>query len=258
MVTIVIPTYNRPHMLKDLLESIVDQTIKKYEVIIVDDNSTTGHDYQNLIQSYKTKIKDITYLKNKTNRGAPYSRNKGIKNAKYDLIALVDDDDTWCSTKLQRQIDRFNNADQKVGIVYTWADAVDDKGNIIHEYRSTIEGGRAAQKQILEQDFIPSPSVMLRKQALLEAGLFDEAFTSCQDWDMWTRILFKGYECRVIKSVEAIYRKHSGDAIGNSSKALLGYARFYRNHIGKALNSNPVLAIKYLYRYLKISLQGLI
>jgi glycosyltransferase involved in cell wall biosynthesis len=252
MVSIVIPTYNRPDLLDRLLTSITRQTFKEFEVIVVDDNSPNFGEYELLIKKYQDLFSEFAFLSNETNRGAPHSRNRGILTAKYDLIALVDDDDEWLPIKLERQVGIFNRSDAKVGIVYTWTDAVNENNEIVYCYRSDIEGN--AIREILSECYIPSPSVMVRKQAIIEAGLFDESFPSCQDWDMWTRILEQNYECRVIKQVVTIYYKHSRESIGTSKSALQGYAKYYRKHLFWALVTDRRVFIKYLKFLLRYAL----
>jgi glycosyltransferase involved in cell wall biosynthesis len=227
-VSIVIPTYNRPILLDRLLFSISLQTHTRFEVIVVDDNSENIKDYNEVISKYRSILDNFIYLRNDTSKGAPYCRNKGIEIANSEYIALVDDDDEWLPNKLEEQIKLFINSNEKLGIVYTWTDAVNENNTIAYEYRSNIEG--YALKEILKECFIPSPSVMVRKKAIVEAGLFDETFPSCQDWDMWTRIMLKGYSCAVVKSVQTIYHKHNGPTIGKSPRAKLGYKMFYRKH----------------------------
>ena len=228
-VSVVIPTYKRVDYLERLLQSIEVQTFKDFEVIVVDDNSPNIKEYESIIEKYKNTFNEFKFITKKENRGAPHSRNIGIKEAKYDLIALVDDDDEWMPTKLEKQVKIFTNNDEKVGLVYTWTDVMDEERNIITSYRSEIEGN--AKKEILKACFIPSPSVMVRKQAIVEAELFDESFPSCQDWDMWTRIIMKGYEVKVLKGVVTIYHKHNNGNIGLSKNAKLGYKMFYKKNI---------------------------
>jgi len=242
-VSIVIPTYNRPDFLDRLLRSIARQSFKNFEVIVVDDNSPNFGEYGLLIKKYQDLFSEFTFLSNETNRGAPHSRNRGIMTAKYDLIALVDDDDEWLPAKLEKQVDIFKHSDAKVGIVYTWTDAVNEEKEIVYCFRSDIEGN--AIREILSGCFIPSPSVMVRKKAIIEAGLFDESFPSCQDWDMWTRILERKYECRVVKHVVTIYYKHSRVSIGSSKTALQGYTKYYRKHMFLALVTDRCIFLKY-------------
>lgn len=224
-VSIVIPTYKRPDYLDRLLQSISEQTFREYEVIVVDDNSPNSDEYSPVIEKYKSVFSEFTFLCNETNKGAPYSRNRGILKSKYDLIALVDDDDEWLPRKLEKQVEIFVSNNQFLGLVYTWTDAVDDAGNIVHQYRSEITG--CPKKDILRECFIPSPSVMVRKKTIIAAGLFDESFPSCQDWDMWTRIILKGCNIDVVKETVTIYHKHNRGNIGNTNNAKKGYKMFY-------------------------------
>jgi glycosyltransferase involved in cell wall biosynthesis len=227
-VSIVIPTYKRPDLLERLLTSIQKQTFVNFEVIVVDDNSPQEEKYGKVIRKYEDVFASILYLRNDENSGAPYSRNRGILQAKGELIALVDDDDEWYPQKLGKQVDLFEKGEEDLGIVYTWTEAW--QGNEIkHKYMSQHEGH--AIKELLKECFIPSPSVLVRKKALLDAELFDIHMPSCQDWDMWTRILAQGYKCEVVKSFETIYHKHERESIGTSSRAQKGYEMYYSKHL---------------------------
>jgi len=226
-VSIIIPTYNRPDLLKRLLDSIKNQTFKDYEVIVIDDCSNNFDQYKKVISIYEDAFEDFIFLRNEKNRGACFSRNKGIKTAKYEYIALVDDDDEWLPDKLSKQINLINNSNHDVGLVYTWTKAI-KKGEVVHKYNPELEG--ELKGEILEECFIPSPSVLVKKKALIEAGMFDEKMVSCQDWDMWTRIIFKDYKCKVVKSYETLYHKHEKDSIGKSKRVKSGYKRYYRKH----------------------------
>ncbi len=222
-VSVVIPTYERPDLLERLLKSVYEQTYKDFEVIVVDDNSSRREEYKDLL----AKFSDVKYFVNEGNKGAPYSRNRGIQMADGELIALVDDDDEWLPEKLEGQVEIFDENPDHLGIVYTWTKAIKNN-KVCFEYASEVTGH--AIRDILLECFIPSPSVLVRKTALFDAGLFDVNMPSCQDWDMWTRILAKGYFCLPLKSFQTIYHKHERDSIGESSKAKQGYRLFYRKH----------------------------
>lgn len=231
-ISIVIPTYNRPLFLSRLLTSISIQTYKHFEVIIIDDHSSCQNDYENVISDYRYESFDIIYERNTQSFGAPYSRNKGIKLSKYDLIALVDDDDEWMAEKLELQVSKYLENQVDVGIVYGWANAIKND-EVCFEYRSNIEG--KALKHILKECFIPSPTVLVTKKAIADAGYFDENMPSCQDWDMWTRILSLGYRCVVVKKVIAKYHKHNLDSVGCSARANEGYRKYFIKHFSKNL-----------------------
>ena len=248
-VSIVIPTYKRVNYLKRLLKSIEKQTFKNFEIIIVDDCSPNKDEYYQVVEEYKSVFSEFIFLTNNENKGAPYSRNKGIKLAKYNLIALVDDDDEWLPDKLKHQVEIFATK-KDVDIVYSWVNAVDKDGKIVYKYRSEIEGN--PKYEILRSCFIPSPSVMVKKSKIISAGLFDENLPSCQDWDMWTRMILNGAKVKVVKQVDAIYHKHNDETIGTNNMAYKGFLLYFRKHFFSAFTINPILTIYYVYQGIKI------
>lgn len=235
-ISIVIPSYNRPDFLQRLLRSIANQTFQEYEVIIVDDCSPKREEIIQVVDTFRKEIFSIQLVENVSNQGAPYSRNVGINLSQADWIALVDDDDEWMPEKLEKQYAIIANGPHDLGIVYTWADVIED-GKVIRREASEFRG--KVLDQLLKSNFIPSSSVVAKKSALLEAGVFDEAFHSCQDWDMWVRILSKGYFVEVVKSSEIIFYKHGCGSIGLSETAIEGYRQFYRKHIHKYRAIDP-------------------
>lgn len=240
--SVVIPSFNRPHFLERLLKSIAKQTCLPDEVIVVDDHSFNPERFNSLIEYYSQHLPQFRFLRNKTCKGAPYSRNRGIREASGELIALVDDDDEWLSHKLEKQIATFQKNPENLGLTYTWTNAI-HLNQVVFKYRP-VENGRPLANLLLSC-FIPSPSVVVRKQAIIEAGLFDECFPSCQDWDMWTRILAKGYECQVVEEVLTLYHKHEKPSIGTSPKAQIGYSYYRKKHLFLYWEYHKKLFLKY-------------
>ena len=231
-VSVVIPTYNRPDYLTRILKSIERQTKKVDEIIIVNDCSDNKDEYKQVIDSF-TKL-NIIYIFNENNCGAPRCRNIGIQTANYEYLALTDDDDEWEEKKIEKQFAAFEN-DKAIKLLYTWGKAVDDEGNCLYTFRGEGEGYDL--KSLLKADYIPSSSVMVRTNTIKQVGGFDPTFPSCQDWDMWVRIIAQGNKYGVIKEELLIYHKHSGESIGKSKKAYIGYQKFYRKHILKYFNN---------------------
>lgn len=244
-VSIVIPTYKRPDYLDRLLNTIQAQTFQGFEVIVIDDSSPNYNDYLPIIEKYTKIFNEFIFMRNETNRGAPYSRNRGILESKYDLIALVDDDDEWLPEKLEKQVRMFEENDNNLGLVYTWTDAVDEDGKIVYRYRAEFSGN--TKKEILKECFIPSPSVMVRKEAIKKAGLFDEKFPSCQDWDMWTNIIMGNYKIKVLPEVLALHNKHNQISIGMSSNATIGYYKYCIKHLTEIRNELGFLIAGFRY-----------
>ncbi|MDO9182889.1 MAG: glycosyltransferase family 2 protein [Bacteriovorax sp.] len=245
-VSIVIPSFERPELLDRLLQSIANQTYKEFEVFVVDDNSSNFYRVEQVVNKYSKEFK-IELTKNKKKMGAPFSRNKGINLAQNDLIALVDDDDEWFPLKLEKQIEVFKNSGDEVGLVYTWTRVIDSSRNILREATEVIEG--IAKNEILDNCFISSPSVMVRKKAIIKAGLFDESFPSCQDWDTWTRIIFNNYEIRVCSEFLTYYYKHDGPTIGTSPRAKEGFILYYQKHFFKLLRFGK---FRHLIRFFRL------
>lgn len=227
MVSIVIPSHNRPDLLDRLLASIRCQTFLDFEVVVVDDASSDRAAYDRVLGRYSGDI-SLRYIRNRENCGAQYSRNRGVTESKGELVAFVDDDDEWLPRKLERQTAIFASATEQLGLVYAWADSVDENGLILHQYRAAYRGN--VLKDLINNCFIPSPTVVVRRAALERTGGFDESLPSCQDWDMWTRIAEAGYELDVAEEVLALHHKHERASIGTSPRSPLGFYRFYGKH----------------------------
>lgn len=256
MISVVIPTYKRADLLARLLDSIILQTAAADEVIVVDDASPNPEEYTQVIYEYKSKINNLKYIRYEQNRGAPHARNIGIKEAKNDWIALVDDDDEWLPEKLEKQWAFVESAKSNAGLIYTWADTKGPDGEIIEGSRATIEGD--ARREILTTNFITSASVLLRKDAVMDAGMFDESLPSCQDWDMWAKILNKGYACKVVPEVLTIYHRHGQESIGLSSRARLGYKIFLEKHWRPIVQHTSILnIIKKAWLYFSVRKEAL-
>ncbi|OQX86413.1 MAG: hypothetical protein B6D55_06150 [Candidatus Omnitrophica bacterium 4484_70.2] len=225
-VSVIITTFNRPIFLEKALKSVVNQTYKNIEIIIIDDGSTIDN-YKIVKKFYKEKIR-INYLKLKKNSGAPYARNFGIKVSNGKYICFLDDDDEWLPEKLQKQIEKFKNIPENVALLYTGGYIKNAKGEIIETFRPAREG--KVLKFLLEENFIPFSSVMIKKKCFQNTGMFDTKLYSCQDWDLWIRISSKHYEIDFVEEYLTTITKHSLPSIGTSERAITGYLQFYKKH----------------------------
>ena len=167
-----------------------------------------------------------------------------------DLIAFVDDDDEWLPEKLEKQIEVYNRCDDSLGIIYTWTDEIDYHNRVSYKYRSTIEDD--CGKNILWNCSIPSPSVLVTRRAIESTTLFDTNLPSCQDWDMWTRIILNGYKCKVVKTVLSLNHKHGSFSIGTSKNAKKGFFLYFRKHFMNAFKKNYKIPLYYIYLLIRI------
>ena len=250
MISVVIATYKRPKSLNNLLDSIFAQTYLPYEIVLIDDCSNMRNEYEIMISNLpKSKIK-IRYLINAENMGAPYSRNRGIRAAQGKWIALVDDDDLWLKDKLESQQKIIN--DHSINCDFITCNSYIKRGEETYEPFIIPNHFKVDPiKSILQSNYIMSPTVLIRKSVLLDVGLFDEKFPSCQDWDLWTRIILKGYKIVSLNKILTIYKKDNINSIGLSMNAKRGYRLYIRKHFINIIKYSTIKNwIKMIFVYL--------
>lgn len=186
LVSVIIPTYNRPKMLEVTLQSVLNQTFKDYEILIID--SSEGNETKDLID--KVNYSRLLYFKIPKKKGVrevSRARNKGIIEAHGQFIAFLDDDDIWLPTKLEEQVELMLRSPKKVGLIYcgfiisSYPDGKCIKIDV-PKYRGEVS------QQIMQRGFILTVTVLVRKECFNIAGLFDESLEAAEDWDMWVRI----------------------------------------------------------------------
>jgi glycosyltransferase involved in cell wall biosynthesis len=194
-VSIILPTYNRAYLLKRAIRSILNQTYKNFELIIVDDGSTDNT--EEVVEDFHDER--IRYIACKKHRGANAARNAGIKLAEGEYIAFQDDDDIWLPRKLEIQVETFQNSPSNVGVVYTGCWRIDNKRKKVFYVPSVrdkcVEG--YIHNNILKENFITSTTAIVKKECFYYCGLFDEILPRLQEWDLWIRIS-KYYKFRYI------------------------------------------------------------
>lgn len=179
MISTIIPVYEQPDLLRDALDSIDKQTVDDYEVLVVDDASST--DFEPIVDAYDDRVRLITHEKN---QGAAAARNTGIEHANGEYVAFLDADDTWEPTKLEKQCKVVENDD--LGLVYTGFVQYELDGT---EWERYPEARGNIYLDELERDRVhPTSTVMVRRDVLAEVGGFDTSLPSRQDYDLWLRI----------------------------------------------------------------------
>jgi glycosyltransferase involved in cell wall biosynthesis len=181
LVSVVIPTHNRPDMLIKAINSVNNQTYKTFEIIVIDDSS----DKRTETALKDRKIEGISYFKNEEPKGANYSRNLGVRHSKGEFVAFLDDDDEWLPRKLEKQIELMRN-NRETGLVYTGSKILYDTG---FSYSNIPKSEGDLSKLIYFNNIIGTTStVMVRRSVFSKSGLFDESLPGQQDFDLWIRI----------------------------------------------------------------------
>lgn len=229
MISAIITTYKRePSMILRALNSILQQTLKDIEIIIVDD-SPGDYPFRNDVKEMVLEQRDIhkeveiRYIQHEKNMGACAARNTGLVAATGKFIAYLDDDDEWLPEKLEKQLPLM--ADSTVALVYCGRFCKDDTTDkcIIEKteyYRGDVF------KTLLDHNFIGSTSFpLIRTEALKEIGGFDVLMKSAQDYDVWLRLSEK-YSIDYVDEPLVIYHMHDGERItSNPQKKIDGLER---------------------------------
>jgi len=202
VVSVIIPTYNRAHFLAEAINSVLEQTYKNYEIIVIDDGSTDGT--SEIVKQFGNKIRYFY----QENRGPSAARNTGIKNAIGDLVAFIDSDDVWLPEKLSLQVKLFD-MNHRVGMVSSAFFSCDSNLNV----NRVIKDDRLTNKKyILKKLFIrnifPTPTVLVKRECFEKVGLFNESYGFAEDWEMWVRIGLE-YDLAYVKTPLCRCRRHN-------------------------------------------------
>jgi len=182
-VSVVIPTYNRAHLLPRALASVLSQE-GVLEVLVVDDGSSD--DTEAVVKGFGDPR--LRYLRQPRNLGAAAARNRGLREARGEFIALLDSDDEWLPGKLALQLALFRRLPATVGMVYTGSETVDSRGIRQSLLLPTVRGD--IHHRLLERNLLHgAPSnALLRREAVARIGGFDEAMPAIEDYDYWLRL----------------------------------------------------------------------
>jgi len=224
LISVIIPTFNRPKMLVRAIKSVNGQTYPNLEIIIVDDGSTS--DIKSFIEK-ECNIIDLQVLRNTRRPGGAGSRNTGFYASKGEYIAFLDDDDEWLPQKISRQFDVFQKSTQKVGIICTHDIRIYRDTKIVH-YRY-LEGNM--YKALCRKHIAGNTSNPLIKRSVLEkVGLFDEDMPAAQDTELWLRIAKQFDFATVNEPLVLVYTHDSEQITKNLRKRRLGYYILLRKH----------------------------
>lgn len=258
-ISVIIPTYKRSIVLERAIKSVLNQTYKNFEILIIDDNlenSLERKETEEILKNY-LKLENVIYIKNKNNIGGALSRNVGIEKATGKYIAFLDDDDEYCPSKLEKQINFYNSKFKKgkTGIVYCQAKILNDKGEIIKSQKKIVNGNKEARYEILKEGFTSTGCIFMTKDLVQDVGGFEKLICG-QEWFLILKILSKGYECYCQNEELLLYYNHSQERITNSKKAIEGEKILYeikKNYIKEL----PISEQKELYYLNNMKLAGL-
>ena len=250
-ISVIIPTFNRKKTLGRAIQSVLNQSLSPFEILIIDDGSNDGTE-----EWVKENFQNIKYIY-QNNHGVSSARNIGIENAYGDWIAFLDSDDEWLPNKLDKQVKAIDS-NPKMKFFHTneiWI----RNGVRVNQMKKHKKYGGYIFEKCLDICRISPSSVLIQKELFDDIGMFDESLRVCEDYDLWLRITSK-YPV-IFLDVPLIY-KYGGHA-DQLSKVNDGIESYRIQSLEKIIKSGflndeqKVMAVNVLVNKMKIYSKGL-
>ena len=223
-VSVVIPVFNGQDFVGEAIDSVLNQTFRDFEVIAIDDGSTD--ETPDILRAYGDQIT----WQSQGNYGQASAINRGVGLAAGEYVAYLDADDVCLPERLEVQV-HYLESHPDVALVYSDRYEIDKFGKV----QGVMKSRATDNFLLLQQDYVPRSTVMQRKACLNEIGLFDEAHTGNDDWDMWVR-MSEQYRLSYIDQPLIGYRIHDKN-ISIIRPRRLNYNRWTRMRMLKEVYS---------------------
>lgn len=191
LISVILPTFNRGYIIGKAIQSVLEQTISNWELIIVDDASTDNT--EDIVKSFNDSR--IIFAKNERNMGANFARNRGCTIAKGEFFAFLDSDNVWVCDKLERQLESLLHSEEDVAFVFSRGKIIDGNTKVVPDKNFKIS---LLEKILHRQNVIDTNTVLLKRSVFEDVGGFDNNMPRIQDWDIFFRII-------VVYHYKAIY-----------------------------------------------------
>lgn len=246
LISVVIPAYNSEKTIQYTIESVLQQTFKDFELIVIDDGSQDST-YQVVSSFSDSRIRVFSY----PNAGVSASRNRGISKANGEFIAFLDSDDLWTPDKLEAQLRALEDNPQ-AAVAYSWTDYIDESGQFLYPGNHPTATGEV-YSQLLLTNFIENGSnPLIRREALIQVGGFDESLFGPEDWELFIRLAAR-YPFVVVPRSHILYRMSTHSISFNlprqEAQCLQVIERAF-NQAPESLQHLKPLSIANLYQYL--------
>ena len=212
-ISAIITTFNRKDYCREAIKSVLAQTYKNFELIILDNSSKDGTG--EVVKSFQDAC--IRYICH-PQLNVAQARNLGWRSARGAYVAFLDDDDLWLPKKLESQIGKFENGGTDLALVYGGFYKIDKDGKRIGEFQPTVRG--MVLEKLLKQDdyFTGSASnPLIRRDIIEKLGGYDDIVTTGEDWEFYLR-LAQNYSVECIKEPVLEIRQHEGPRLGDRLK----------------------------------------
>ena len=243
LVSVVMPAYNAEQYIEEAIRSVQEQTMEKWELIVVDDCST-----DNTIQLVQSIAKDddrIRLLLNQINQGAAASRNRALNECRGQYVAFLDADDVWRPGKLNVQIEKAEAA--HADIVYTSYALIDECGK--RRYHDFIVKEQTSFREMLVRNEIGCLTVLIRRDFLQRYHFPEKIYQ--EDYALWLTLLKDGCKAVGVTDVLADYRVRAGSRSFNKVKNSKNRWKVYRDFLKMPIIPSVKVMVGYAINGLK-------
>jgi glycosyltransferase involved in cell wall biosynthesis len=242
-VTVLLAVYNGGAYLGEAVASVIAQTYDDFEVLIVDDASLDGA-VEGLPHDPRIRV-----LRNERNLGQIPSLNRGLREASGELVARLDHDDVCLPHRLERQVELLDRLPE-VALAATWVDIVETNGDLWTRVRPRVESFADFATQIISGHVhLVHPSLMVRRDVVLELGGFDETLNAAEDQDLYRRLVLARREARVVPETLLRYRRHEQQmTIAKSAAVWESDARSYNSFLAQLAPGSQANTIRLMLR----------
>jgi glycosyltransferase involved in cell wall biosynthesis len=236
-VSVIIPTYNRAALLRRSVESVLNQSFRDFEVIIVDDASTD--ETVEVVKLFEDGR--IKYLRREKRGGEAAARNTGIAHATGKYIASHDSDDEWMPQKLAKQMRIFEGSSEGIGVVYTGFWRIEgNRKTYLPPSRIDKKEGRI-HRELLRGNFVGTPTTVVKRECFEKSGCFDERLRHLVDWEMWIRISER-YHFMCVNEPLVISQRMRDSVSTNEFALIEAHEYILKKHFNKFADYREILA----------------
>jgi glycosyltransferase involved in cell wall biosynthesis len=246
LISVVIPAYNSEKTIQETIKSVLKQSFKNLELIVIDDGSKDST--FDIVSSFSdSRLRVFSYL----NAGVSASRNRGLAKAAGEFISFLDADDLWTPDKLEAQLKALE-ANPQAAVAYSWTDYIDELGQFLYPGNHPTATGDV-YSELLVNDFLENGSnPLIRREALRQVGGFDESLCGPEDWELFIRLAAR-YPFVVVPRSQVLYRMSTNSISFNLSRqeaqCLQVIERAF-NQAPESLQHLKSLSMANLYQYL--------
>jgi glycosyltransferase involved in cell wall biosynthesis len=242
-VTVLLAVYNGGAYLAEAVDSVLEQTFRDFELLLVDDASTDD--------AIEVLPRDprIRVLPNERNIGQIPSLNRGLREAQGEYVARLDADDVCLPRRLERQV-ALLDAHPEVDLTATWTDVVDSAGRLWAPVRPRIDSFADFVSQIVTgRVHLVHPSIVFRRDVVIDLGGFDETLNASEDQDLYRRLVLARRETRVVPETLLRYRRHEQQmTIAKSEAVWESDERSYDKFLAALSADSPAATLRMLFR----------